>query len=111
MKRTESMLQSLPNPSLAVTLKSHVALHQTPNPSTTYNPDSTYGTLRDSLNHNDLPLGVQFMPLHHRPWTTLAKISNWNRLQILRIESSGTKAKGTFDISLGITHEKVTLRK
>jgi DNA repair exonuclease SbcCD nuclease subunit len=56
-------------------------------------------------------LGVQFMPHYHRPWTTLAKISNWNRLQILRIESSGTKAKGTFDISLGSTHEKVTLRK
>lgn len=41
------MLQSLPNPALAGTLKSRVAPHKTPNLSTTYNPDSTYGTLRD----------------------------------------------------------------
>jgi hypothetical protein len=33
-------------------------------------------------------LGVQFFPKLHRPWTTLAVITNWNMLQIIRINSS-----------------------
>jgi hypothetical protein len=57
MKRTESMLQSLPNPSLAVTLKSRVAPHKTPNTSTIYNPDSTYGTLRGAPTDFDKFIG------------------------------------------------------
>ena len=45
-------------------------------------------------------LGVQFMPHLHRPWTTLAKISEGNHLEILRIDSSGNEKEMTdgFDI-------------
>ena len=54
-------------------------------------------------------LGVQFMPQLHRPWTTLAKISNWNHLEVLRIDSSGRKTHETdvLDISMDNRSKKL----
>lgn len=34
-------------------------------------------------------LGVQFMPQLHRKWTTLAKLSKWNKLEVMRLHATG----------------------